>query len=118
MNYNDFEEVVTKLYEIKNKKQKYIDKIPYDIRQAVWDNEFHSLTENTIEFLLEKYLGEYHQDFNWFYYELSDTVKAYKENGDSPNTISHGREYWIHDLDSYLEYAKKELFNNGLKNNI
>lgn len=118
MNYNDFKEVVTELYELKLDSDKYLDSVPSDIREVVYDNRYIDNHYRMFDVTIKALLKDLYYDFSWFLYELSDSVKSYP-NKDNPNiTCTNGNQYWIHNLETYLEYAKIELFDNGLKDTV
>lgn len=112
MKYNDFEEVVTKLYNFKLQNDKYMENIPSDINEFVYANTYVENLLKMYDTIAKKYFGDMYEDINWFIYELTDNIKAY-ENNDNPNIISaNGAEYWINNLETYLSYARIELFDN------
>lgn len=119
MNYNDFEEAVTQLHEYKIKRDEYFDKIPSDISECIFDNTYQSSTEYMLEAVMKVLFKDFYQDVIWFLFECTDTIKSNKDDGDEPNIVcSNGKEYWVHDLASYLEYAKIELFDNEMKDTV
>lgn len=116
MNYNDFEEAVTQLHEYKIKRDEYLDKIPSDISECILVNTYQSSTEYMLEAVMKVLFKDYYQDLIWFLYECNGRIKRYPNGKDEPNVVcSNGKEYWIHDLASYLEYARIELFDNEMK---
>ena len=114
MNYNDFCDVVTDWYEFNEKSTKYIDSIPSDLRESVYNNEYINNTSSIFDIIAKKYFGDLYEDICWFIYECNDRIKAWQYQDSPPNVTIHGREYWINDLQSYLHYAKIELFDNEL----
>lgn len=112
MKYNDFEEVVTKLYNFKLQNDKYMENIPSDINEFIFANTYVENILKMYDAIAKKYFGDIYTDISWFINELDDSIKAY-ELIDSPNIVcADGAEYWIHDLESYLSYARIELFDN------
>lgn len=119
MNYNEFEYVVTNLYNLYQDNERYLDSVPYDVREFIMGNYHVENVYKSYELMAKNYFGEFYEDVSWFIYDCTDSIKAVKSLGDSPNVITRdGTDYWINDLQSYLDYVKIELFNNGLKDNI
>lgn len=108
ISFEEFEQIVTEYYDLKVKNEEYMSSIPYDIRQFVYDNTYNTNTQRQVELLLEILLGnDLYECFMWFLY---DAPLKNKEDGGEPNVISDGRRYYVHDIDSFLNYVKTEYF--------
>lgn len=109
ISYDEFEEVVREYYDLKCKNEVYMDSIPYDIRQFVYDNTYNTNTQKQAEALLKKLLGtDLFECFMWFLY---DAPLKSKEEDATSNASVDDREYYIHNIDTFLEYVKIEYFN-------
>lgn len=111
MKYDEFEQLVTRLYRLKLDNDAYIKSIPMDINAFVFENTYIDNTLKMLDLSMGALFKDLYGDVEWFLYELSDNVKAYPMK-DDPNIIINGQRYWVHNLETYLEYARIELFNN------
>lgn len=110
ISFDEFKQTVTKYYDLKCKNEEYMDSIPYDIRQFVYDNTYNTNTQKQVEMLLEKLLGvDLYESFMWFLY---DAPLKSKEDGGSSNVSVDGREYYIYNMDTFVDYVKIEYFDN------
>lgn len=108
INYDEFEEIVRDYYDLKCKNEVYMDSIPYDIRQFVYDNTYNTNTQKQVEMLLEKLFGvDLYETFMWFLYNAP--LKS-KEDGGTLNVMCDGRYYYVHDINTFLNYVNIEYF--------
>jgi hypothetical protein len=97
--------MVTYLYTENKLRSAYIDTIPKDISDAFFDNLYTNSQGCCIDRLTEAVFGDLAEDVFWFIHECED-------NNVNPNVSVEDRDYYINDLETYFEYAQKELFKN------
>lgn len=108
INFDEFEEIVREYYELNCNNDTYIDSVPYDIRQFIFDNTYNINNQKKSDMLLEKLFGvDLYEAFMWFLY---DAPLKNKEDGGSPNATVDGREYYIHNIDTFVNYVNIEYF--------
>ena len=101
MNYETFRDLVVSMKQRIETQEKYMDSIPQDIRQVVFENEYAKIDGLMIDHLSRLLLGDLYEDVAWFLYE----------NNERCNKIWYDdREYIINSTEDYLYYAKSELF--------
>lgn len=104
MTFDKFKELIAIIYNEKTRRDNYIDRIPREFSDLVVENIYSSSLGYLNDLLIDEIFGEFAEDVDYFLYETSgDKTK--------PNIFIEDREYCVHDLESYFEYAKKELFN-------
>ena len=113
--FDEFRQLAQKIAKLKEDNDRYLDSIPTDIKSFIFDNTYieNELIQNSIA--LKLLLGDnLYDDFQWF---LWDNSRSNKENGDEPNIIINSdkieslkRYYYIHNLETYLEYVYIEYF--------
>ena len=102
MNYKTFCDVVTSMKSVIAVQNAYIDSMPPNIDQFILENTYTELDGQIIDKLSRALFGEHYEDVAWFLYEQNEQC----------NRIWYeDREYPINNIEEYLVYAKKELFN-------
>jgi len=109
MDYETFCKVVTKLKSLDAESENYIDALPYDIGAFIADNTFSNTKGLQVDLLMAEVFGPTLEDVCWFLYEFNEKQHTV---GDV-NISVEGRDYEITNLESYLDYAKTELFNTN-----
>jgi hypothetical protein len=111
ISYEEFENIVTKYYNFKIENDLYLEPIPNDIKAFVYSNTYVSNVQKQLEITLKLYIGErLYNLVDWFLY-MPESSFRYELAGQQPNATSNGNKYWINDLDTFLNHAKKEYFN-------
>lgn len=99
MKFSKFKEVVTQIRNIEDAKDRYMDSIPTDIRDAFFDNEYTNNQGLMFDVVFNALFGEtLTEDVFWFLYEWKPGYSVTVED----------REYKIETIDEYFEYIKKE----------
>ncbi len=102
MNYETFADVVISMKSVIAVQNAYIDSMPPNIDQFILENRYTELDGQIIDKLARTLFGEHYEDVAWFLYEQNERCnKIWYED----------REYPINNIEEYLAYAKKELFN-------
>ena len=102
--YKDFERIVRLAHAAGVRRNEVLEELPMWSREQFFDNPIQDCTESLNQELMEYVLGEYWADVEWFLYECNERCDMI--------TVDD-REYKIdnEDVESYLSYARKELFN-------
>lgn len=104
MNFTKFKEIVTLMYNCRKERNAYTDSLPREFSDLIVMNKYSESLHWETDSLYELLLGDLSEDVYYFLYETpSDTT--------APNIFVGDREYTVIDLESYFEYAEKELFN-------
>ena len=113
--FDEFRQLAQKITKLKEDNDRYLDSIPTDIKSFIFNNTYieNELIQNSIA--LKLLLGDnLYDDFQWFLWE---NPRSNKKNGDEPNIIINSdkiesvkRYYYIHNLETYLEYVYIEYF--------
>ena len=99
------EAIFRKLYENNVKRWNYINKLPIDISDAFFDNEYVNLLGNDNDILLSYVFGDHKESIEWFLYEWDpDTINEVGFNGVTEK---------IENIDQYIDWMKR---NEGFKN--
>lgn len=108
--FEQFKEYLTEFVKLKNEKDSWLDKLPEDFI-SIYDNNYTNGLGLQLDLTMQLLLGDAYEDVCWFIYDCLDikNVKSYPDTEDKPNVIVNNVEYYIHDLESYLNYAEKEL---------
>lgn len=105
MNVEQFKNTIEFLYEQKQKRDAWIDKIPSDISSAFFDNEHVDSLHKEISFLLKVlFKPELLEEIEWFLYEWSHTHHdAFKII-----TTASNKTYTINSIDDFVSYVEQE----------
>lgn len=97
MTFDDYSILVRKLYELNIKQQEYIDKIPLDIRDAFFDNEYTAAYSVMLTVVMRAALEpELFDDLQWLLYEWKPGAVISVDGVDYP----------IHTVDDYIAFSK------------
>lgn len=101
MKFDSFRSLVEFFLDIQFRQAKYLGNIPFDIRDAIYDNEYVNLqgllTDKLIRELMEPHIEE---AFYWILYEW-DPITNY-------TIVYDDTEYIINNIDDYFDMMKKE----------
>lgn len=86
------ETIFRKLYENKVERDNYIDSVPLDIRDAIYDNLYSDLLIRDCEMMMKIVFEEHTSSVEWFLYDWEPGFKC--------------DEVKIMDIDQYIEYLK------------
>lgn len=103
LTFEQFKEYLTNFLAIREESLAWEVRIPSDMTDY-FDNTYTNNLGKQLDMTMELMFGDYWADVHWFLYEM-----PYLSNNGDSNISVEGREYLITDLNSYLEYAKKEL---------
>ena len=103
MELDQFKDVVTFLHKEEQAREEWVDTIPLEIRDVFFDNTYTNSQGLCNDKLIEACFGELAEDVRYFLSE--DAIIG--EN----NIFVEDRSYCVYDLETYFDYAEKELFN-------
>lgn len=99
LTFEEFSNLLKYLAIMRKDAQAYLDLIPEDIAQTIFDNNYANMQDRIIVKLLKTILKDYYEDVTWFLYDWKPGYTITVEN----------TTYVINSLDDYLNYASKEL---------
>lgn len=104
MDVEQFKTTIEFLYEQKQKRDAWIDKLPSDISSAFFDNEHVDSLHNEISFLLKMlFKPELLEEIEYFLYEWYPHHDEFKTI-----TTQSGKTYTINSLDDFVSYVEQE----------
>jgi hypothetical protein len=125
MTYEQFADLVSKLYQFKQNDSKYLEGMPSDVREFVATNRLAESLYAQIDLGLSAAFGSRWPDVQWF---LQDWKPGFhikvKAPGPTPFSKTSGIEsmedylvypktFVIESLEDYLAYAKEQLFSKA-----
>jgi hypothetical protein len=89
-------DVFRKLVKLHNDINQYLDRVPSDIVQSIFDNEYSNNQGHMVDLLIDEYFGEHAESVLWFMYEWKPGFAVGYD----------GNAQKIYSLDEYIEYLK------------
>ena len=94
-------DIVRQLKEIREAQDVYLESVPPDLRNSVFDNKYIDLLETKVEILTNIVFKGSEEDIYWFLYEF------HSGRSEGPHIIdATGKEWFIRSNDDYYEYLK------------
>ena len=97
---NVFRRTLAELLQCRQKGQEWLDEVPASIKEAFYDNEYVTSTDDMFTAVLEAWLGNQVliDDVSWFLYDWRPGFDILVQRDDKE--IS----YTINDIDDYVQY--------------
>jgi hypothetical protein len=108
LKYETFETHFRKFFEKLKSLDEYLEKIPSDIRDSVFDNTYANGLSTLMWANLELGIPKLSADISWFLYDMPKNDER-KEC----NVTHNGKEYVIYDIETFLSFVKEIYFVNG-----
>ena len=94
-----FKEVVSGLVELHQKNEEYLQSVPSDLREGVFDNEYTNNQGRQFDLVFKALFGNtFVEEVYWFLY---DWKPGY-------HIEINGKEYRINNIDDYFKYIEEE----------
>jgi hypothetical protein len=104
LTFEEFKEFLTQFLAIRREQRVWEDRLPEDLG-SLFDNTYVNGLGNQLDLAHSYLFGMYYDDVSWFLYEMPNLNTPDGET----NLEIKDRKYRIVDLESYLDYAKKEI---------
>lgn len=105
LTFEEFKDWLARYISLREAQLSWEAKLPEDL-MSLYDNTYVNNLGLQLDMTMEYLFGEYYRDICWFLYDCLES----KNTRNIENNVSiENRFYSIKDLESYLEYAKKEM---------
>jgi hypothetical protein len=93
-------EIVKQLKELIDSQDDYLETVPEDIRDLLFDNKYAALQDLKLQLVMEKLFEDVDEDIYWFLYDFEAGAVG------GPHIIKESKEYYIKSNEEYYEYLR------------